>query len=134
MVEIILRRTGKQGDICETVLVSFDDMDRHMGGKESEELSFPGLSIRLKEQTVLRDGQSITLSHYEFFTLLYLAKHPGWVFSKRQIYEAVWKDPGESCSAAVTSVISQLRKKLWPEDTKGGYIRTVHNSGYKFEI
>lgn len=134
MVEIILRRTGKQGDICETVLVSFNDADGHMGGVGSEELSFPGLSIRPKEQAVLRDGQPITLSHYEFFTLLYLAEHPGWVFSKQQIYEAVWKDPGESCGAAVTSVISQLRRKLWPEDTKGGYIRTVHNSGYKFEI
>ena len=101
--------------------------------QSSRRLVFPGLELRIKEQAVYRNNELIPLSHYEFFTLYYLAKHPGWVFSKNQIYEAVWKDPGEDCGAAVSSVISQLRRKLWPENPKGGYIKTVHNSGYKFE-
>ena len=71
-------------------------------------LSFPGLELRLKQ-------------------------HPGWVFTKRQIYEAVWKQPGEKCEASVSNVISQLRKKLDPANPRKGYIRTVINSGYKFE-
>ena len=95
---------------------------------------FPGLELRIKEQAVYRNNELIPLSHYEFFTLYYLAKHPGWVFRKKQIYEAVRNDPGENCGAAVSSVISQLRRKLWPENPKGGYIKTVHNSGYKFEV
>ncbi len=32
-----------------------------------------------------------------------------------------------------TSVISQIRRKLTPDTPKGGYIRTVLGSGYKFE-
>lgn len=103
-------------------------------GQSGQQLVFPGLELRIKEQAVYRNNELISLSHYEFFTLYYLAKHPGWVFSKNQIYEAVWKDPGGECNAAVSSVISQLRRKLWPENPKGGYIKTVHNSGYKFEI
>lgn len=96
--------------------------------------TFPGLEIRLKEQTVYCNGVLVSLSYYEFFTLWFLTEHPGWVYSRTQIYEAVWKDPGEECGAAVSSVISQLRRKLWPENPKGGYIRTVHNAGYKFEV
>lgn len=52
-------------------------------------LSFPDLEIRLKDQTVSCRGQLVTLTHHEFAVLVYLARHPGWVFSASQIYEAV---------------------------------------------
>ena len=95
-------------------------------------LSFPGLEIRLKEQTVSCSGQLVTLPHHEFAVLTYLARHPGWVFSASQIYEAVWAADGEHCGTAVASVIGQIRRKLTPDTPKGGYIRTVLGSGYKF--
>jgi len=75
----------------------------------------------------------VPLSHYEFFTLCFLAEHPGWVFTKEQIYKAVWNEPGDACGVAVASIICQVRRKLWSENPTGGYIRTVVNSGYKFE-
>ena len=95
-------------------------------------LSFPHLEIRLKEQTVSCSGQPVTLTHHEFAVLTYLARHPGWVFSASQIYEAVWDKDGEHCGTAVASVIGQIRRKLTPDTPKGGYIRTVLGSGYKF--
>lgn len=101
--------------------------------KNSDVLFFPDLEIRLKEQAVLRNGVPVHLSHYEFFTLYYLAQHPGWVFTKKQIYEAVWQQPGERCEASVSCVISQIRKKLDPINQRDRYIKTVVNSGYKFE-
>lgn len=91
-------------------------------------LSFLGLEIKLKEQTVCCDGELIPMSHHEFFTLLFLAQHPNWVFSKEQIYEAVWKESGDG-GAAVVNVVSQIRKKIGDR-----YIKTVINSGYKFEV
>ena len=39
---------------------------------------------------------------------------------------------GEHCGTAVASVIGQIRRKLTPDTPKGGYIRTVLGSGYKF--
>ncbi|MFR5964159.1 MAG: winged helix-turn-helix domain-containing protein, partial [Coprococcus phoceensis] len=57
-------------------------------------LSFPGLEIRLKEQTVYCNGTLIALTYHEFAVLTYLARHPGWVFSASQIYEAVWDRDG----------------------------------------
>lgn len=91
-------------------------------------LSFPGLEIRPREQMVYRDGEIVSMTYHEFFTLLYLAQHPGWVFSKEQIYENVWKESGDG-GAAVVSVVSQIRRKIGDK-----YIKTVIGSGYKFEI
>lgn len=91
-------------------------------------LSFPGLEIRPREQMVYRDSEIVSMTYHEFFALLYLAHHPGWVFSKEQIYENVWKDSGDG-GAAVVSVISQIRRKIGDK-----YIKTVIGSGYKFEI
>lgn len=96
-------------------------------------LSFPGLEIHLKEQMVYRDGVPVSMTYHEFFTLAYLAAHPGWVFSKAQIYESVWKETGGNCEGAVANVISQIRRKLNPDNPKESYIRTVVNSGYRFE-
>ena len=90
-------------------------------------LTFSGLEIHLQEQMVIHNGDHIPLSHYEFQTLAYLAQHPGWVFSKEQIYEAVRKEHPKHCGRAGANVISQLRRKIGE-----GYIETVINSGYKF--
>ena len=99
---------------------------------DSISMCFPGLSIHLKEQTVYQNGLPLALSRFEFLTLCYLAKHPGWVFSKEQIYEAVWNEAGEHCGTAVTNVIIQLRRKMKQENPNSGYIRTVIGRGYKF--
>ena len=90
-------------------------------------LSFPGLEIRIHEQAVYHNDAFVPMTHHEFFTLLYLAKHPSWVLSQSAIYEAVWKEDPERCSSAVTNVISQIRRKIGDE-----YIETVVGSGYRF--
>lgn len=61
-------------------------------------------------------------SNNEFFALGYLASHPGWVFSKEQIYQTVWKETPEYCGAA--NVVYSLRRKIGD-----GYIETVVGAG-----
>lgn len=55
-------------------------------------LSFPNLDIHLKEQKIYLNGKGIFLNRHEFDTLVYLARHSGWIRSKEQIYEAVWTE------------------------------------------
>ena len=43
-------------------------------------LTFPGLELHLRKQTVKWRGQPLHLTHLEFFTLAYLARHPGLDF------------------------------------------------------
>lgn len=131
-VEIILRRS-KQDKIEETVLAAFDINQASADEKGKTVLSFPGLKIFIKEHTVYRDENLVSLTHKEFSTLVYLAQHPRWVFSAEQIYSAVWQNEGEDCRTAVSNIIGQIRRKLTPETPKSGYILTVVGGGYKFD-
>lgn len=117
-------------EILNNVLLSLSGKMQieHISSDTDLAMSFSGLTIQPHQHRVILEGREVAFSHLEFATLLFLAKHPGWVFSKNQIYEAVWNEPGEDCGAAVTNVISQIRKKLGSK-----YIKTVIRSGYKCE-
>lgn len=99
----------------------------------SEKIERADLKILLTEKLVYRNGKEIPLNRHEFDTLVYLARHPGWVRSKEQIYEAVWTEEVMDYENAVMWCISQLRKKLEPDPDRLQYIHTVKGVGYKFE-
>ena len=122
-----MRKIGKSGNITETVLVSLPNAESATMTHDPNILTFSQLEIHLQKQMIFQNGRFISLSHLEFQTLSYLALHPGWVISKEQIYEAVWKEDQEYCGSAVANVMSQIRRKIG-----NGYIETVINSGYKF--
>ena len=128
-----MRKVDKKA-ITETVLASFNCVNDLTSIQTDSALRFPGLEIRLLEHTVYRNGNLIPMTRREFKTLVYLAKHPGWVFSPDSIYEEVWKECCGNRGTAVSNIVSQIRRKLTPETPKGGYIATVIGSGYKFVI
>lgn len=96
-------------------------------------LSFKDIEIQLKERTVYREGKRIPLSNQEFLILHFLAEHPGWVYTKEQIYSVVCNDLNtESIDNSIYCVIRSLRKKLEKDPKRPEYIRTVKGVGYKF--
>ena len=99
----------------------------------SEKIERGDLQILLPEKKVYRNRKEILLNRHEFDTLVYLARHPGWVRSKEQIYEAVWTEKVADYENAVMWCVSRLRKKLEPDSDRLQYIRTVRGVGYKFE-
>ena len=99
----------------------------------SEKIELADLQILLPEKMVYRNEQEILLNRHEFDILVYLARHPGWIRSKEQIYEAVWTEEVMNYENAVMWCISQLRKKLEPDPARLQYIHTVKGMGYKFE-
>ena len=116
--------------ILKAVEGSADIEDRTL---PSEKIELADLQILLPEKKVYRNGQEIPLNRHEFDTLVYLARHPSWVQSKEQIYEAVWTEEAENYENAVMWCISQLRKKLEPDPDRLQYIHTIKGVGYKFE-
>ena len=98
----------------------------------SPALVFPGLEIRLHQRRVLKDGKDINLTRLEYGVLCYLAASPGRVFTKAQIFEAVWSMESDSCQSSVANVIYSLRKKIEPDSKNPTYIKTVLGIGYKF--
>lgn len=101
--------------------------------ENSDILSFPGLEIHTWERRVTVNDQCVPLTAKEFEMLVYLASHPGWVFSKKQLYEEVWKETPEDVDNAVMCLISSLRRKL-EKRSDIRYIHTVRGAGYKFEV
>ena len=49
------------------------------------------------------------MSRYEYGILSLMARHPGQLFTKEQIFEAVWHQDSESCLTAVTNTIGRIR-------------------------
>ena len=131
---LILSVAENEEDILKKILKvvesSADVEDRTL---PSEKIELADLQILLPEKKVYRNGQEIPLNRHEFDTLVYLARHPGWVRSKEQIYEAVWTEEVVDYENSVMWCISQLRKKLEPDPGRLQYIHTVKGMGYKFE-
>lgn len=129
-IEIILRTTDPAGKVTEQLLARFDT---EKPATESDEvLEYSGLCIDSLRHQASYQGQEISLTeNYEFHTLAYLASQPGRVYTKEQIYQAVWKEEPVDVSSAVFCVIGNIRQKL-RKVTKKEYIQTVWGVGYKF--
>ncbi len=90
------------------------------------------LSIDVKTHRVIRAGEEIVLTPKEFDILYFLAQNRGEVFTKDQIYEAVWKNEHMLDDSNVMAFIRKLRKKIEPSPDAPKYILTVWGIGYKF--
>jgi two-component system phosphate regulon response regulator PhoB len=87
------------------------------------------LVIDAGRREVTADGKSFDLTYTEFQVLNFLAGHPGWVFTRGQIVDAVRGEGYAVTDRSVDVQIVGLRKKLGPY---GSYIETVRGVGYRF--
>ena len=89
-----------------------------------------GLAIHPGRREVIVDGASIPVTSTEFNVLLFLARRPGWVFTRSQIVDAVKGDDYPVTERSVDVHIFSLRRKL---GKIGGRIETVRGAGYRFK-
>ncbi|MBI3993440.1 MAG: response regulator transcription factor [Candidatus Lambdaproteobacteria bacterium] len=75
------------------------------------------------------DGAALQLTYSEFELLHFLARRPGWVFTRNQIVEAVHGQDYHVTDRSVDVQIVGLRKKLGPH---GRMIETIRGVGYRF--
>ncbi|MCD8381979.1 MAG: winged helix-turn-helix domain-containing protein [Clostridiales bacterium] len=81
----------------------------------------------------VRMGQrEISLTPKEFDILLFLARNRGEVFTKEQIYQAVWDGEYVMDDSNIMAFIRKLRKKIEPHPDAPEYILTIWGIGYKF--
>lgn len=96
-------------------------------------LAFAGISMDVSAHKASRNGQEIHLSPTEFSLLRYLLEHPGRVFSREQLLDAVW---GHDIYVELRTVdvhIRRLRKGLDYDGKQPDLIRTVRSAGYALE-
>ncbi len=83
---------------------------------------------------VKRSGKEIHLGPTEFRLLDYLMQHPGRVFSREQLLDAVWGSDVYVEARTVDVHIGRLRKALNRDDTETDPIRTVRSAGYSLDL
>lgn len=100
--------------------------------QQSEDIEVGDLRIEPEARRVYKAGKEVSLTNREFELLYFLAKHPGIVFSKEKIFEAVWGFDALSDTATVTVHVNRLRDKIEDDPQKPRYIETVWGAGYRF--
>jgi two-component system phosphate regulon response regulator PhoB len=96
-------------------------------------LAFADLKMDMAGHHITRGTKDVHLSPTEFGLLRYLLEHPGRVFSREQLLDAVW---GHDIYVELRTVdvhIRRLRKGLDPDGSLPELIRTVRSAGYALE-
>jgi two-component system alkaline phosphatase synthesis response regulator PhoP len=96
----------------------------------SDTLTIHGMVIHPGRHEVLVQGRPVDLTATEFRLLAFLARRPGWVFTRSQIVQGVQGEDYSVSERAVDVQIVGLRKKLGPA---GQYIETVRGVGYRLK-
>lgn len=132
---IVLSFSDGEEDIYQSMLQA---MSNHKGFEwcnaiqKPENIRLGEVTIDLFERIVSIKGIRIALTNREFDILYLLAKSPGRVFSKEQIYDIVWQEPYSGDYNIVMSHIHHIREKIEDNPGKPLYIQTVWGIGYRF--
>lgn len=111
-VRNVLRRKTRES-VDETTVIKTKDLVIHPGRHE-----------------VLVKGKPVDMTFTEFRVLQFLARRPGWVFTRQQIVDAVRGEDYPVTDRSVDVQIVGLRKKLGP---CGKCVETVRGVGYRFK-
>jgi len=110
-VQAVLRRTGQRPD--------------------SQTLRIGDLTLDISRMTAERAGRALDLTTTEFQLLATLARHPGRVFTRGQLLDAIRGEEGESFDRAVDAHVKNIRRKIEPDPHRPRYLITVYGVGYK---
>ena len=97
---------------------------------ETSALRVHDLVIHPGRHEVVVEDKPVDLTFTEFGILNYLARRPGWVFTRFQIVDAIRGGDYPVTDRSVDVQIVGLRRKLGPA---GKYIETVRGVGYRFK-
>ena len=90
------------------------------------------LLIDTASREVSIDGVPVALTAKEFDLLLHFARHPGRVFSRMQLLDAVWGTTFDGYEHNVNTHINRLRAKIERDPAAPRYVMTVRGAGYRF--
>jgi two-component system phosphate regulon response regulator PhoB len=113
-VKAVLRRFERPSTPS---LVKFEDI----------EIDASAMQLRVK-------GELVTTTATEFRLLDYLARHPGRVFSRDHLLDAVWGDARFVTPRSVDVYVRRIREKIEADAETPRYLKTMRGAGYRFEI
>ncbi|MFU8837672.1 MAG: response regulator [Thiohalomonadaceae bacterium] len=117
----------------EELLARLRALLRRAAGSTSNTLHFGPLSLDTVAQQLLRDGEVLSLTAYEYRLFEYLARHPGKVISKDELGDYLYPHDEDRDSNVIEVLIGRLRRKLDP-DNQLTPIETLRGRGYRFNL
>jgi DNA-binding response OmpR family regulator len=98
---------------------------------DSQNLRIADLTLDVPRMTAARGGRTLDLTTTEFQLLATLAQHPGRVFTRSQLLDAVRGEAGDAFDRAIDAHVKNIRRKIEPDPHKPRYLLTVYGVGYK---
>jgi len=97
-----------------------------------EALTYADIEMDTVGHKVRRSGEVVSLGPTEFRLLKHFLEHPGWVFSRERLLDAVWGHDSDIESRTVDVHIRRLRKAINTGE-RPDIIRTVRSAGYSLD-
>jgi DNA-binding response OmpR family regulator len=94
-----------------------------------DSLEIDGNSMQLRVNREL-----VTTTATEFRLLDYLARHPGRVFSRDHLLDAVWGDARFVTPRSVDVYVRRIREKIEADPETPRYLKTMRGAGYRFDL
>jgi DNA-binding response OmpR family regulator len=117
------------------LIARVDAVLRRVEGSPAREepIVFNGLLLDPVARRFTRDGEEIALTVREYDLLHFLMRHPGQVFSRDHLIQAVWEYSFYSDTSTVTVHVRRLRAKIEEDPSAPRWLQTVWGVGYRFE-
>lgn len=96
-------------------------------------LIYKDIHLNLNTKIVLVNGTEVILTAREFAVLELLMSFPKKVFTKPNLFEAVWRDAYLGDDNTLTVHMSNLRRKLAEANPDAEYIETIWGMGYRLK-
>lgn len=97
-------------------------------------LKFENIEIDGAAMQLRVSGELVTTTATEFRLLDYLARHPGRVFSRDHLLDAVWGDARFVTPRSVDVYVRRIREKIETDAEEPRYLKTMRGAGYRFEM
>jgi two-component system, OmpR family, response regulator ResD len=98
-----------------------------------EPIAFDDLELDPVARRVTVRGQEVQLTVREYDLLLHFVRHPGQVFSRDQLMDAVWQCSFYTDTSTVTVHVRRLRAKIEEDPSNPRWLQTVWGVGYRFQ-
>ena len=93
-----------------------------------------GLRIDKDARRVYVNDEEKIMTNKEFDLLTYLAERPNRVFTKDELFRAIWDMEAVGEVATVTVHIKKIREKIEVSTSNPQYIETIWGVGYRFKL
>ncbi|MBR4812869.1 MAG: response regulator transcription factor [Lachnospiraceae bacterium] len=102
--------------------------------RKNRTVEIRGLCIDKDARRVYVNGEEKVMTNKEFDLLTYLAERPNRVFTKDDLFRAIWAMEAVGDTATVTVHIKKIREKIEVNSSDPQYIETIWGVGYRFKL